>query len=202
MSKRILDNVKTFLEKYIEVTKGTQSLVLGSAINCNEISVDPFNKDIDLHISIKAENDSDKEYFAAASQCSQSATDSRPVMGIYYLNFAWMEKTKTKEYLYFSTFVHELTHILGFSKTLFADYRRPNGTTRPIGETIGSNFKCNEKLKQLMAKIMKWSSFPKLLNTPESITIVLLLRAWYSRMTVPQVPRVLIGKKFLCHMSI
>lgn len=49
-----------------------------------------------------------------------------------------MTKSDLRQYLYFSTFAHELTHILGFSNALYAMYKKPDGSTRPIGETIGS----------------------------------------------------------------
>lgn len=106
---------------------------------CNGISIPAItNEAIDLNIYIKAENDNQKEYFAAASSCVLSDFDKRPIVGIYYLNFAGMTQNSLREYLYFSTFAHELTHILGFSNSLYAFYKRPDGSDRPISETKGT----------------------------------------------------------------
>lgn len=90
---------------------------------------------------VKPENDKDSSYFAAASTCTLIDINDRPVKGIYYLNFAGMTLTKLKEFYYFSTFAHELTHILGFSETLFEFYRKEDKTTkRPESETIKSKY--------------------------------------------------------------
>lgn len=114
MSKRIIKSVQAYFEQNFEVNS-EQTFTTAAPTVCKEITIPAFTKDIDLYITIKAENDGTKAYFAAASQCAVSADNGRPVIGIYYLNFAGMETSKVKEYLYFSTYAHEFTHILGFT---------------------------------------------------------------------------------------
>lgn len=87
-------------------------------MSCGEFTIQPFSSEIDLYIIVKAENDKKTQYFAAASSCILDKLSGRPIVGIYFLNFAKMELNWIKEYFYFSTFVHEFTHILGFSNDL------------------------------------------------------------------------------------
>lgn len=137
MSKRILINTKAYFEQILLVN--SEATLTQITTSCNGVSIQGVtNEAIDLNIYIQAENNSSKEYFAAASSCVYSSFDSRPIVGIYYLNFAGMTVSNLKEYLYLSTFSHELTHILGFSSSLYSLYKRPNGSTRPIGETTGT----------------------------------------------------------------
>lgn len=91
---------------------------LQNSVICAGITVKPFSKDIDLYVVIKAEYNKKTSYFAAASSCLLDELTGRPVVGVYFLNFAKMELNWIKEYFYFSTFVHEFTHILGFSDNL------------------------------------------------------------------------------------
>lgn len=114
MSKRLLINVKKYFESTLKVYY-SDTMTQSSSI-CNSISIPAVSGEpIDLYIVISAENNSETNYFAAASSCVRSTVDNRPIVGVYYLNFAGMNKGELQEYLYFSTFAHELTHILGFS---------------------------------------------------------------------------------------
>lgn len=137
MSKRILSNVKAYIEAHFTVNFNER--FNDATSTCSGVTFpDIVNEEIDLYIMVQPENDASAPYFAAASTCSLSAVDGRPVKGIYYLNFAGMEKSKLKEYFYPSTFVHELTHILGFSESLYVHYKLDDKTTsRPIAQTVG-----------------------------------------------------------------
>lgn len=137
VSKRILNNVKKYFEENLSV-ESLDTLKTDFSVNCNELVIPPMSSSIDLYIGIKAEDDINKEYFAAATQCLLSSYDRRPVMGIYYLNFVSMSTLPVKEYLYFSTFAHEFTHILGFSKNLFNTFVNADKTTREPNEIMSS----------------------------------------------------------------
>lgn len=137
MSLRILTNVKLYLETYFKVVSPL-TMTTNSITTCNDQNIPAFSKEIDLYIIIKPEDNPSSGYFAAASQCRVSATTGRPVIGIYFLNFAGMETTNIKEFLYFSTFAHELFHILGFASDLFPTYRNPDGSPRNPAQVSGT----------------------------------------------------------------
>lgn len=80
------------------------------------------NEPYDLIVILKAENNGDAGYFAAALTCLSNATDKRPIVGAYFLNFADMKKSKLNENYYFSVFVHEFAHILGFAYNRVGDF--------------------------------------------------------------------------------
>lgn len=101
-------------------------------MSCAGIVIQPFSNDIDLYVVIKAEYNKQTSYFAAASSCILDQTSGRPVIGVYFLNFAKMELNWIKEYFYFSTFAHEFTHILGFTNDLWKHYIDPK-TNRKLG---------------------------------------------------------------------
>lgn len=137
MSKRILDKVKDYFQATLEVNF-YETVSTASVSSCQSTEIPQLtNEQIDLYIVIKPENDESKSYFAAASSCAKSDVDARPYTGIYFLNFAGMKVSKLKEFLYFSTFAHELTHIFGFSSSLYGTYKQADGSTdRPEAEVV------------------------------------------------------------------
>lgn len=154
MSKVILENVKKYFEGALEVNF-FETLTTDSTSSCNTETIPKFTDEaVDLYILIKPENDNTKSYFAAATSCDRSTVDNRPYTGIYFLNFAGMQTGKLNEYLYFSTYAHELTHILGFSNSLFSLYKKEDGITdRPENEVWGGSF---EKLIFIFYRFPNW----------------------------------------------
>ena len=99
------------------------SVTAASSCISTSVEISEVNDEaMDLRITIKAENDPDTGYFAAAIICTKSTDDKRPTVGVYLLNFDQMEETKLKEYLYFTTYAHEFAHILGFSLDQTAEF--------------------------------------------------------------------------------
>lgn len=138
MSKRILDNVKRYFEERIYVNS-EDTLSNPGIIPCDnlgKVTIGTFSKPIDLYIKINAENNPQTSYFAAAAKCSTDP-NGRPNTGVYYLNFHAMEYSDIKEYLYFSTFAHEFTHILGFSDRMWDKFIDAQG--KPRNDVVGSN---------------------------------------------------------------
>jgi leishmanolysin len=140
MSMRLVESVRSYFEKYLSVNYSPSMVFNGG--ECYNNKVPAFNRPIDLYITIAPENNPNTDYFAAASPCYLSPRDGRPTMGAYILNFAFLETAFIYEYLYFSTFAHEFTHILGFSSSLFPKFVRPGTFTKRtdvVGRiTIGS----------------------------------------------------------------
>ena len=130
LSIRQVESVRTYFTKFFQVNF-TPMLKFGGG-KCYNNNIPAFQLPADLFITIYAENDRSTEYFAAATSCYMSGRDGRPVIGAYILNLAFLKATPINEFLYFSTFAHEFTHILGFSNDLFASYVVP-GTTNKRG---------------------------------------------------------------------
>jgi len=131
MSSRILDNAKRLLERLLNVTNFNEYIFPAKG-SCRGIEVPPFNLDIDLYVIVQPENDPGPYHFAAAGSCAYSKVDGRPVMGVMYLNFAKFKVGKLHEYHYFSTFLHEFTHLLGFTINHFRSYINKE-TRSPLG---------------------------------------------------------------------
>lgn len=89
----------------------------------------------DLRLIIIPEFNTQSSHFAAASAAYLSPIDGRPMVGLYYLNFATLKASKTNSWQYFNIFAHEFTHVLGFSDNLFPNYYK-DGLLRPMNQTV------------------------------------------------------------------
>lgn len=143
ISVRQIDSVRRYFERFLEAANAPPTMNFQGG-RCFESNVAPFNLQTDLYVIISPLNDPSTSFFAAATSCFLSSRDSRPVVGAYILNFAFLQNNALFDFIYFSTFAHEFTHILGFSDSLFNFYVVP-GTTRRRGRngvispiTIGS----------------------------------------------------------------
>ena len=120
MAAKLTQNVRNYFQSNLMVNFMTRMTFSGGS--CQENDIPKFDMPIDLFITIKPENDQSTSYFAAAAPCYLSSRDGRPTVGAYILNFAFLKTSPLYEFLYFSTFAHEFTHILGFSDDLFPRY--------------------------------------------------------------------------------
>lgn len=127
---RIVQSVRSYFQNNLAVYSAEYFRFSGG--NCYNNKIPSFNSPIDLFITIYPENDQSTDYFAAATSCHLSTTDYRPVTGAYILNLAFLKEGTLKEFLLFSTFAHEFTHILGFSSNLFDKYVQA-GTKNTLG---------------------------------------------------------------------
>ena len=128
LSIRLVQSVRNYFSKYFEVNYFPTMDFKGGSCQGNKIPA--FIKPVDLYITIAPENDPSTDYFAAAAPCYISPRDGRPTIGAYILNLAFLETDYLNEFLYFSTFAHEFTHILGFTDNLFPKFVRPGTTTK------------------------------------------------------------------------
>lgn len=131
MSIRLLTSVKTYLQKSMKVISGESLQFAGG--ECSRGQVSKFKKDIDLFVKVFAENESQSAYSAAARACFYLPTTNRPVVGAFIINFGHMDRTDNSvfEYFFFSTFLHEFMHIMGFSRSLFNKYIDSNNKVIP-----------------------------------------------------------------------
>lgn len=122
LSARLTQSVRRYFQSVLQVNYYQKFNFDPMGRSCYKHQVARFSKYIDLYIVISPENDPQTNYFAAATSCFLSARDKRPTMGAYILNFAFLKDAPLFSFLYFSTFAHEFTHILGFSNDLFGSF--------------------------------------------------------------------------------
>ena len=105
-------------------------------IICNTVDLPAFKMNIDLYVMVETINKPNESAFATAWSCSQDKFSARPTTGVYELNLAFIINSKMNYLLYYSTFIHEFTHILFFSKDLFNQFRRADNSVIPEAEVI------------------------------------------------------------------
>lgn len=134
MAIRLVESVRSYFMNSLRVN--FMPVMKFSGGSCYNNKIPAYEMPIDLFITIYPENDSSTSYFAAATPCYLSTRDGRPTIGAYILNFAFLKATPLNEYLYFSTFAHEFTHILGFSDDLFERYIDSSGRKRALSDVV------------------------------------------------------------------
>lgn len=169
MSIRLVESVKAYFNRLLNVN--FMPIMRFSGGECYNNKIPAYEKPIDLYITIFPENDANTDYFAAATPCYLSTRDGRPTIGAYILNFAFLKATPLNEYLYFSTFAHEFTHILGFSNDLFTRYVDSTGRKRTLAEvttqiTIGSETFTAIKLPEVVNFARTYFNCPNLQGVP------------------------------------
>lgn len=81
--------------------------------------VPAFSKRVDLFIKFFPRNL--RGALAAAMNCF-STFDGRPIIGAYYVDFKKIKTSRVQEYFNFSTYTHEIGHILGFMEHEFDNF--------------------------------------------------------------------------------
>lgn len=117
LSARLTQTARSYFQSALQVNYFSTFNHNGSV--CRKRNIPKFSRPIDLYIVIDPENNSATSYVAAALSCLFSPRDKRPITGAYILNFAKLDVKPVSAYIYFSTFAHEFTHILGFSGSAF-----------------------------------------------------------------------------------
>lgn len=134
MSVRIVETVRSYFSNALNVN--FPPIMRFGGGSCYDNSIPPFEAAYDLLVTVQAEN-TQEDYFAAATSCRQSSRDGRTVIGAYILNFQGLKATALNEHLYFSTYAHEFTHILGFNDDLWSYTIDSSGRRRKLEEVVG-----------------------------------------------------------------
>ena len=135
MAKKIIDSVRLYFQSIAKVQyTETFSFPGGS---CFLELIPKFEKKADLVVVLTTENDPSTEYVVASTACFLSDLDERPMLGALVVNYAFLEFGDLQEFLYFSHFAHEFTHLLGFSKSLFGKYVHP-GSFKKRQDVMGN----------------------------------------------------------------
>lgn len=129
---RLVQSVRNYFQRHLAVYFGQTFSFRGG--KCYNNKIPSFKSPIDLFVTIYPENDQGTDYFAAATSCYLSTVDYRPTIGAYILNLAFLKEGPLHEFLLFSTFAHEFTHILGFSNNLFDRFVQP-GTKNTLSKS-------------------------------------------------------------------
>ena len=135
MAKRILKSVKKYFSEFLYV-RFPNRISIKSFSLVDGYQVDSFTMHSDLKVIIVPEFNTESSHFAAASAVYLAPLDRRPMVGLYYLNFASLKASINNEWMFFNIFAHEFTHILGFSNSLFKDFYFDGGA-RPLSKTVG-----------------------------------------------------------------
>jgi hypothetical protein len=131
VSARILQTVRYYFEGILKVSRSIFPSI--RPMTCDKLNIPAFSMyDFDLYVGVQPESDDKTSYFAAAMPCALTNSDLRPIVGTFIINFAFIKVERLYQYLYFSTFAHEFTHILGFSQKLFHYYIDPM-TSQQLG---------------------------------------------------------------------
>lgn len=136
MTIEILENIKKLYSTFVDV-RFPNRIGIKQFTLADGYKVHSFSMEADLKIIIVPEFNTESSHFAAASSVFLSPIDNRPMLGLYYLNFAALKASKTNSWQYFNIFAHEFTHVLGFSNNLFPNYYK-GGAKRPMNETVKS----------------------------------------------------------------
>jgi len=132
ISEILMPPVKTFFEAALKVIPRTGRIIVPSAM-CEGLVTIPlmaqvFGYEGDIVIFVAVKNEPSASYLAKAIACGVDTQTKRPTIGTIIFNSAYISldlKDITIE-ADLSTSLHEITHILGFSKTLYSLYRNPD----------------------------------------------------------------------------
>ena len=136
MAARILQDTRKYFQDSLVVNYFTEMNFLGGT--CKKLAIEAFKKPIDLYIVVAPENNIYLTYYASATGCYLSSRDKRPIISAYTLNFAPMTVSALSNLFLFSTFAHELTHILGFSASLYQYFLDTNYADSANPVSLGS----------------------------------------------------------------
>ena len=132
------------LQAALKVVPLSKNITIDTDTTCSgEISTPSIYKTegvaADLVLFITTSNDASSNYVAAAEFCSLSLENSRPLVGKLNYNLYYFSPT-TKDVTIEShvyTTIHEMTHALGFSSSLFSSYIDPT-TNQPLTGHVGT----------------------------------------------------------------
>jgi len=124
--------VKSFFEAALKVIPRTGRLVVPASM-CEGLVTIPlmaqvFGYEGDIVIFVAIKNEPSASYLAKAIACGVDTHTKRPTIGTIIFNSAYIS-LDLKDIMIeadLSTSLHEITHILGFSKTLYPLYRNPD----------------------------------------------------------------------------
>ena len=114
MTIKILENIKKYFSEFVYV-RFPNRISINSFTLSDGYKVHPFTMQADLKVIIVPEFNTESSAFASATAVFLSPIDKRPMVGLYFLNFAALKASTTNEWQLFNIFAHEFTHILGKS---------------------------------------------------------------------------------------
>lgn len=159
MSKRIYGRMGNYLNTYFQVTY--YDTISTGPFTCGGYSYSGYTVNADYLVLVLPQYDPNVSYFAAASGCIDDLATGRPVIGSYYLNFAYMYTNARSEHIYFHVVLHEATHLLGFSSYYYTKYRKPNnGGTYSQSEAMTTS--------NISGQTFSFLKYPNLLNFAKS----------------------------------
>lgn len=97
MTIEILENIKKLFSTFFDV-RFPNRIGIKKFTLADGYEVEGFSMQADLKIIIVPEFNTKSSHFAAASSAYLSPIDNRPMVGLYYLNFAALKASKTNSW--------------------------------------------------------------------------------------------------------
>ena len=171
-SLKVDNKGKKIIEAFNFVVKIVQKLIKVQPLNY-KISIrndDLKEWDYENYIKeeLKEENGVDKDLVIlidAANNCQSSfeikyidELTKRPILGIIYLNFNFDFNKNNADYNLQCILMHQLTHILGFYKEIFPNFKVANGDINKILLTVESDKRSNVQRSYIKsAKVLEYA---------------------------------------------
>ena len=134
-SRRIIQRIQRYLGTYL-VVNSFNTLSVGS-FSCSYL-YSGFSAPADFVAYVFGTYEPEATYYAAAAPCLIETSTKRPVVGEFFLNFAYISTGLRREYTDFFTYLHETFHLLGFADWAYTNYVNPAGVAYTQSDVVGS----------------------------------------------------------------
>lgn len=109
--------------------------------------------DADYVFYVEADS-ADNGLAGAAVYCQQDSATNQPILGHYYFNGLSHSQASDEQIL--ATTIHEMTHALGFSPSLYDEFLRGDGSTYPIANLLTTeNVRGQAVLKLVLPTVLE-----------------------------------------------
>ena len=136
IKESLIPTALSYFDKTLLVFPNEYPIIMPDPFICYDTEI-PWNhlvsgiENVDLVVYVTATYEPDENYGAYALACvTDMLLNSRPVVGQINYNLAHLSLSKNSRWERLSTTLHEITHILGFSRYLYGSFVDEYGTTR------------------------------------------------------------------------
>lgn len=137
-AKQHIESSRLYFKKMLSIRGTVNKISLPIEFNCGGgATLSPFEEQAaDLTVIIQAEFDPRSTSVAKTRICSTSRDTGRPVIGVMLINLAAVADNKIGRFYSFKGYLHEFTHILGFSNNLFGTFRDSDNKVIPLENVV------------------------------------------------------------------
>lgn len=132
---KLMKSAVTYYQKAFQVFHMERMNFEGGECKAGE-KIPAFSKKVDLFIKFFP---GDLGGSLAAAMPCYSTFDGRSIVGAYYIDYKTIKTSRVQEYFNFSTYTHEIGHILGFLESEFSNF---------VSHSLKRNLRLNEVVGQ------------------------------------------------------